>query len=174
MKKILLLVTVFFLSACHQTSESNSGQLLMATKPSTVSTNSSSQQMEQQLELADEFMRMYIHQVFDLEELKTKEQRLQEFAGDTSLDEVIRAVAYMQEELKDYQETNRISTSASVTLVERRITELTVYSRGQRYFADVSYVEDSPAYSGRFDRRRQFAFKIEGQKVLQFEEVLTR
>lgn len=122
--------------------------------------------------LVEEFMTVYINQSFDKEMLDQKEKRLVELAGDSSLDVAISDIRSLKAELESYQKTGQISTSASVTLVEREISSLTIYQNGSLFFADVSYSEDSPAYVGSFDRRRQFTFKIEENKIIHFEEVI--
>lgn len=122
--------------------------------------------------LAEEFITIFINQSFDKEMLVQKEKRLVELAGDSSLDVAISDIRALKVELEAYQKTGQISTSASVTLVEREISSLTVYQNGALFFADVSYSEDSPAYVGSFDRRRQFTFKIEENKIIHFEEVI--
>ncbi|CRH86165.1 Uncharacterised protein [Chlamydia trachomatis] len=104
--------------------------------------------------------------------LKEKEKALKGYRGDSSLDSAIQSVSSLQVEVVEYQKTKEIQNMASVTLVERELQNMTVYQNGALYFADVSYSESSPAYAGKFDRRRQFTFKIQNGKINQFEEVI--
>ncbi len=163
------------LSACSsdKTEDSKEGS-----KSSVIKVDDSSLKSEEkkitssQLEFAKEFMTHYIEQSFDQEKLKEKETLLEKYRGDSSLDVAIQEVIYLKEEVEEYKKTNKIENMASVTLIERKIGNVTIYQNGALYFADVSYSESSPAFSGKFARRRQYTFKIEDGKINQFEEVI--
>lgn len=170
----LLASSIFMLASCgkKQPKEKEEAQTRASVTKVQPSSNSREKSMSDKLFFAEEFMTTYINQSFDLTGLKDKQERLEELSGDGSLEEAIRSIVALQAELLEYQETKQISTSASVTLVEREISSLTLYQNGALFFADVSYSENSPAFSGSFDRRRQFTFKIEDDKIINFEEVI--
>ena len=121
--------------------------------------------------VADDFIKVYVEQFFDLEQLELKQKKLEEFAGDSSLELAISDVVALQSELSEYQKNNVLRTSASVTLVERTLEKSEVYKRGALYFADVTYKESSPAYAGSFERRKQYSFKVQESKIVSFKEV---
>lgn len=179
MKKIEILVVLVCISllmiACSNEKKEDKTEPSQSSVVKSIdlpSSSDSSIKSSNQLKLAEEFMTTYIRQSFDLVELKEKEKALEGYAGDSSLDSAIQAVVSLQVEVAEYQKTEQIENMASVTLVERELQDMTIYQNGALYFADVSYSESSPAYAGRFDRRRQFTFKIQDGKVHQFEEVI--
>lgn len=125
-------------------------------------------------ELAERFIKVYVEQSFNEEELANKASLLEGWKGDGSLDRALSDLQALRVELSDYLETRTIRTSASVTLVERQIQFVEVYTNGVKYLVDVSYKESSPAYSGVFDRRKLYTFKVQEGQIVQFEEVLLR
>lgn len=150
-----------------EVSSNDEERIIVEKKQFTVSENQSSNDL-----IADEFIKLYIEQSFEQEALEKKEEDLRILAGDSSLDTALSDLLALKSEVADYQKTKAIRTSASVTLVERVLKSSDVYKKGTLYFADVIYEESSPAFSGNFERRKQYTFKIDNGKVVQFEEVL--
>ncbi|OBZ00657.1 hypothetical protein BBG03_03485 [Streptococcus dysgalactiae subsp. equisimilis] len=179
MKKIEILTLLLFTSLLMIACSNEKKETKTATSQSSIVRIADSHpgsdgkvQTDNQVQVADEFMVTYIEQSFDLVKLKEKEEKLKKYAGDSSLDVAIQEISSLQMEVIDYKKKGKIEKMGSVTLIERAIHDVTIYQNGALYFADVSYSESSPAFEGSFDRRRQFTFKIEGNKVIKFEEVI--
>lgn len=169
MKKIIIGVFCLFLVGCAAKQNVDT-EKTVSIKP--VQTSSDVQKEYSSFDvIADDFVKVYIEQSFDLEQLELKKKRLEDFAGDSSLELAVSDVVALQSELSEYQKNNVLRTSASVTLVERTLEKSEVYKRGALYFADVTYKESSPAYGGSFERRKQYSFKVQDSKIVSFQEV---
>ncbi|HEL9639349.1 TPA: hypothetical protein U1B40_001351 [Streptococcus suis] len=173
MKKLVCASCLLLLLVGCTSKETNQSEEQTVVKP-IQTTNATQKEYSSFDVIADNFMKTYIEQSFDLEELAQKQKKLEDIAGDSSLDVAISDVVALQSEVEEYQNSKVLRTSASVTLVERSLQHIEVYKKGALYFADVTFKEDSPAYNGAFERRKQYSFKIQDSKVVQFEEVLTR
>lgn len=167
----LVCLSFLLLVACSQkereVSSKGEDKVIVEKKQTVVSDSQSSNDL-----IAESFIKNYIEQSFDQEALDRKESDLRALAGDSSLDTALIELLALKSELAEYEKTKRLRTSASVILVERTLENSEVYKKGALYFADVTYKESSPAFSGSFERRKQYTFKIDDGKIVQFEEVL--
>lgn len=167
---LFVLCLSLLLSACSQQKAEmpeKEEKIVVEKKQSSISANQSSYDL-----IAESFIKNYIEQSFDQEALDRKESDLRALAGDSSLDTALTELLALKSELAEYEKTKRLRTSASVILVERTLENSEVYKKGALYFVDVKYKESSPAFAGEFERRKQYTFKIDNGKIVQFEEVL--
>ncbi|MBF0777885.1 hypothetical protein [Streptococcus cuniculi] len=167
---VLLLCLSFLLVACsHKEVEikPDEKKIVVEKEQSSLSENQSSSDL-----VAETFIKTYIEQSFEKENLDQKESDLRRLAGDSSLDTALSDLSALKSELAEYRKTKTIRTSASFILVERELVALEVYKNGEKYFVSVKFKETSPAYSGEIERRMQYKFKVHDSKIFQFEEIL--
>ncbi|HEM3667112.1 TPA: hypothetical protein U1C81_000863 [Streptococcus suis] len=104
MKKIIIGVFCLFLVGCAAKQNVDT-EKTVSIKP--VQTSSDVQKEYSSFDvIADNFIKVYIEQSFDLEQLELKKKRLEDFAGDSSLELAVSDVVALQSELSEYQKNN--------------------------------------------------------------------